>query len=67
MAGNYASYVNFGKAMGFMDGKWVDVHSAGAQPSDPKTGKASDYPQGHGPQGDAIRINNFARLVRDAS
>ena len=50
-----------------MDGKWVDVHSAGAQPSDPKTGKASDYPQGHGPQGDAIRINNFARLVRDAS
>ncbi len=66
-AGSYASYVNFGKAMGFMGGKWVDVHGAGAQRSDPKTGQASDFPQGHGPQGDAIRINNFARLVRDAS
>lgn len=66
-AGTYASYVNFGRAMGFMDGKWVDVHGAGAQRSDPKTGKASDYPQGHGPQGDAIRINSFARLVRDVS
>lgn len=64
-AGHYASYVNFGKAMGFMDGQWVDVHGAGAQRSDPKTGQASDFPQGQGPQGDAIRITNFARLVRN--
>lgn len=64
--GHYASYVSFGKAMGFVDGQWVDVHGAGAQRSDPKIGKASDYPQGQGPQGDAIRIHNFARLVRDA-
>ena len=24
----------------------------------------ADYPMGHGPQGDAIRIYNFVRLVR---
>ena len=33
---------------------------------DPKTGSASDYPTGHGPQGDAIRVDNHVRLVRDA-
>ena len=66
-AGSYASYVSFGRAMGFMEGKWADVHGAGAQRSDLKTGKASDFPQGEGPQGDAMRINNYARLVRDAS
>jgi hypothetical protein len=42
----------------------MDVHGAGAQRSDPKTGDASDYPQGHGPQGDVIRINNYVRCVR---
>ena len=31
----------------------------------PKTGTAADYPQGYGPQGDAIRIYNYVRLVRD--
>lgn len=25
-----------------------------------------DHPTGHGPQGDAIRIYNFVRVVRDA-
>jgi len=54
-----------------------DVHGAGAQRSDPKNGSPTDYflgydQQGHpvygrGPQGDVIRINNFVRLVRDAS
>jgi len=43
---------------------WIDVHGAGCQRSDPKTGNASDYPQGFGPQGDAIRILNYMRLVR---
>ena len=38
---------------------------AGAQRSDPKTGDPDDYPYGHGPQGDVIRIYNFVRLVRD--
>ncbi|QIZ82627.1 DUF1566 domain-containing protein [Thalassovita gelatinovora] len=63
--GNAGAYVNFGRAMGYMNG-WTDVHGAGAQRSDPKTGDPADYPEGHGPQGDAIRIDNFVRLVRDA-
>ena len=44
----------------------VDVHGAGAQRSDPKTGDPADYPYGHGPQGDVIRIYNYVRLVRNA-
>ena len=42
----------------------MDVHGAGAQRSDPKEGDAADYPEGHGPQGDAIRIDNYVRCVR---
>jgi len=61
--GSNAVYLSFGRAMGYM-GEWMDVHGAGAQRSDPKTGDASDYPTGHGPQGDAIRILNYVRLVR---
>lgn len=64
--GSYAAYVCFGRAMGYMQGQWMDVHGAGAQRSDPKQGNPADYPQGHGPQGDAIRIYNYVRLVRDA-
>jgi len=41
------------------------VHGAGAQRSDPKMGDPADFPSGHGPQGDAIRIYNFVRLVRN--
>jgi len=44
--------------------RFVDVHGAGAQRSDPKTGNPADYPRGRGPQGDVIRIYNFVRLVR---
>tara|TARA_R100000027_G_C2248410_1_gene93784 strand:- start:60 stop:761 length:702 start_codon:yes stop_codon:yes gene_type:complete len=65
--GSHASYVNFGRAMGYMHGQWTDVHGAGAQRSDPKIGDAADFPQGNGPQGDAIRVLNYARLVRDAN
>jgi len=61
--GSTANYISFGRAMGYMNG-WIDVHGAGAQRSDPKTGSASDYPQGHGPQGDAQRIQNYVRCVR---
>jgi hypothetical protein len=64
--GAYAVYICFGRAMGNMNGQWMDVHGAGAQRSDPKVGDAADWPRGHGPQGDAIRIDNFVRLVRDA-
>ena len=65
--GANAVYVSFGRAMGYMNGGWVDVHGAGAQRSDPKLGNPADYPTGHGPQGDAIRIENFVRLVRDST
>ena len=63
--GNEAAYVSFGRAMGYFNGEWQDVHGAGAQRSDPKIGDSGEYPFGHGPQGDAIRINNYVRLVRN--
>jgi hypothetical protein len=66
MNGGNAAYVAFGEALGYMNGAWIDVHGAGAQRSDPKEGDPDDYPYGHGPQGDAIRIYNFVRCVRDA-
>jgi len=43
---------------------WTDVHGAGAQRSDPKAGDPSEYTEGHGPQGDAVRIYNYVRLMR---
>lgn len=64
--GGFGAYVAFGRALGYMNDAWVDVHGAGAQRSDPKQGDPADYPTGHGPQGDAIRIYNYVRLVRDA-
>ncbi len=73
VSGGYAVYVAFGRAMGYMTGGdprvagWLDVHGAGAQRSDPKVGNPADYPKGHGPQGDAIRIYNYVRLVRNVS
>ena len=69
-SGSSASYVAFGRALGFMespqsgDVNLMDVHGAGAQRSDPKTGDPADWPQGHGPQGDVIRIYNLVRPVR---
>jgi Protein of unknown function (DUF1566) len=65
-SGANAAYVTFGRAMGYMSNNWVDVHGAGCQRSDPKSGNPAAYPTGHGPQGDAIRIYNYVRLVRDA-
>jgi hypothetical protein len=65
--GMNAAYVNFGRSMGYMNGSWLDVHGAGAQRSDPKTGDPAAYPTGHGPQGDAIRIYNYARCVRSGN
>ena len=62
--GAAAAYLAFGRGLGYMDGNWRDVHGAGCQRSDPKTGDPDDYPYGHGPQGDAIRIYNYVRCVR---
>jgi hypothetical protein len=47
-----------------MGNAWIDVHGAGAQRSDPKSGDPAEYASGHGPQGDAVRIYNYARCVR---
>lgn len=61
-AGTMGAYVAFGRSMGNMNG-WVDVHGAGAQRSDPKVGDASQFKDGSGPQGDAVRINNYVKCV----
>ncbi len=44
----------------------MDVHGAGAQRSDPKTGDPAVYAGGHGPQGDIVYIFNYVRCVRDS-
>ena len=67
--GDTAVYVAFGRAMGWMSDpsgqkRLLDVHGAGAQRSDPKTGDPSQFSQGRGPQGDVIGINNMVRAVR---
>jgi hypothetical protein len=58
--GLQAAYVSFGRAMGKMRGRIMDVHGAGAQRSDPKTGS----PMSRGPQGDMVRVENFVLCVR---
>jgi hypothetical protein len=65
-AGSAGVYVSFGRAMGNMNNQWQDVHGAGAQRSDPKSGNPANFASGRGPQGDAVRINNYVRCVRDA-
>lgn len=66
-AGPAAVYIAFGRALGYMRGQWQDVHGAGAQRSDPKSGDPAQFPYGRGPQGDAIRIHNHVRAVRDST
>lgn len=71
--GDSAVYISFGEALGWMEdgltGNYtlMDVHGAGAQRSDFKTGDARSYPYGHGPQGDFVRIENNAIAVRDSA
>ncbi len=62
--GAWAVYIAFGRGLGYMEGKWSDVHGPGCQRSDPKEGDPSEFANGHGPQGDAVRIYNYIRLVR---
>jgi hypothetical protein len=62
--GRAGAYVAFGRAMGYMFNMWLDVHGAGCQRSDPKAGNPAEFPNGRGPQGDAIRITNYVRPVR---
>ena len=76
-----AAYVCFGRGLGWMQEQGntcyscIDVHGAGAQRSDPKSGSPTSYylgeacnggsAYGHGPQGDIIRISNYIRMVRN--
>jgi hypothetical protein len=76
-------YLCFGRALGWMRLQGatcytlLDVHGAGAQRSDPKSGTPASYrlgtactggpAYGRGPQGDVVRVASFVRLVRDAA
>lgn len=66
-AGSQAVYIAFGRAMGQMampgsnQKQIMDVHGAGAQRSDPKSGR---QPANRGPQGDDVRVKNYVRCVR---
>jgi hypothetical protein len=69
-----AVYLTFGCAWGWMEqppnsGNYVllNVHGAGAQRSDFKSGDPANWPHGHGPQGDVVRIYNYVLCVRDAN
>ena len=59
-----AAYFAFGEGLGEMNGVLLDVHGAGCQRSDPKSGDPNDYPQYHGPQGDIRYVFNYVRCVR---
>lgn len=61
-----AVYIAFGEAQGRMHGRLMDVHGAGSQRSDPKSGAEGDYPQYFGPQGDVRYVFNYVRCVRNA-
>ena len=72
LLGAQAVYVAFGRALGWMrfppgrgNYQLLDVHGAGAQRSDPKSGDPAAFSHGRGPQGDVIRIHNFVRMVRN--
>jgi hypothetical protein len=60
-------YIAFGEAQGRMNNVLMDVHGAGAQRSDTKTGNPADYPQYVGPQGDVRYVFNYSRCVRTIS
>ena len=77
-SGGNGVYVAFGRALGYMNGQWLDVHGAGAQRSNIKaatghldpsystvTDANGDTAIYHGPQGDVVRTDNFVRCVRD--
>ncbi|MCK5703258.1 MAG: DUF1566 domain-containing protein [Cyclobacteriaceae bacterium] len=60
-----AAYIAFGEGQGEMNGVLLDVHGAGCQRSDPKSGDINDYPQFFGPQGDVRYVYNYTRCVRN--
>ena len=60
-----AVYIAFGEGQGQMDGVLMDVHGAGCQRSDPKSGSIAAYPDYFGPQGDVRYVYNYVRSVRN--
>lgn len=74
--GSNATYLSFGRALGYMNGSIMDVHGAGSQRSNDKlsvanepgatsaTGSTGTFYY-KGPQGDILRDNNYVRCVRD--
>jgi hypothetical protein len=74
-SGVSATYVSFGRLLGYYNSAIVDVHGAGAQRSNHKSDIAvqadgvADVGHGsfyyHGPQGDLLRLDNMVRCVRD--
>ncbi len=69
--GSRAAYLAFGEARGVMNmgtgQQLLDVHGAGAQRSDLKSGNPDSLPVGFGPQGDVQSIYNYARCVRSGT
>ena len=61
-----AVYFCFGTGFGKSprNDELIDVHGAGAQRSDPKSGNKNDYPQFFGPQQDILCVYNAVRCVR---
>ncbi|MCP4092869.1 MAG: DUF1566 domain-containing protein [Planctomycetes bacterium] len=65
--GSHAVYICFGQGFGVgAGGNLINVHGAGAQRSDPKSGNPATWSGGFGPQNDEVRIFNYARAVRDS-
>jgi hypothetical protein len=62
-----AVYIAFGEGLGKMNNMLIDVHGAGCQRSDPKSGDKEFYPQFFGPQGDVGYVYNYVRCVRNIS
>ncbi|MEH6346281.1 MAG: DUF1566 domain-containing protein [Bermanella sp.] len=74
--GSNATYVSFGRALGYMNNSILDVHGAGSQRSNDKLDVASEPGASSatdanglffykGPQGDVLRENNMVRCVRN--
>jgi hypothetical protein len=72
--GDNATYLSFGRALGYFDSTLTDVHGAGAQRSDHKSDIATGNSSANlgygtfyysGPQGDIARLDNMVRCVRD--
>ncbi|NUQ00062.1 MAG: DUF1566 domain-containing protein [Armatimonadetes bacterium] len=61
-----AAVICFGQAFGTMHGRLMNVHGAGSQRSEIKSGDPNDprWQGGHGPQGDQQRLLNYVRCVR---